>query len=196
MSIPILAMCSFALSMSASPGPVNLLILSQSLSLGWRKTLPLVSGATLGFIALLSLLATTAAALSPLPAQLLQAMNYLALLYTFYLAGKIALADVSQTESQAQAASFSSGMLLQTLNPKAWLAGLAGISLFSQASEPTNIWIFVALYFLICYAALAAWAILGAHASRILRQPRQLRRLNQLMAGLLILSGLINIWHH
>lgn len=193
MSLPVLAMCSFALSMSASPGPVNLLILSNALSQGWRHTLPLVSGATLGFIALLSLLAVGLQALSPLPAHMLQGMSYLALLYTVYLAAKIACAKVESQQSSAMPAGFVYGALMQILNPKAWLACLAGISLFAEAEKPMQIWLFIAIYFVLCYLALASWAYAGAQAGRFLREPRSLRQLNFILSGLLLVSAFFNL---
>lgn len=193
MSVPILAMCSFALSMSASPGPVNLLILSNALSQGWRHTLPLVSGATLGFIALLSLLACGMQTLSPLPAQVLHVMSCLALLYSLYLALRIACARVEIQDASTRPAGFIYGALLQLLNPKAWLACLAGISLFADASQPASVWIFIAIYLVLCYLSLAAWAYAGAQGGRLLRQPRHLRTLNLLMAGLLLVSAFFNL---
>jgi threonine/homoserine/homoserine lactone efflux protein len=47
------AMLMFSLTMSISPGPVNMVIISSSH--GFRKTLPFVSGATIGFTLLLIL---------------------------------------------------------------------------------------------------------------------------------------------
>ena len=49
----ILSMFVFSLSMSISPGPVNITILSTSLNHGFIKTFPFISGATIGFVLLL-----------------------------------------------------------------------------------------------------------------------------------------------
>ena len=49
----IFAMCSFALSMSISPGPVNLVTLSSGINHGFLRTLPFVAGASIGFSLLL-----------------------------------------------------------------------------------------------------------------------------------------------
>ena len=51
----ILAMFMFALTMSISPGPVNMVIISSGANHGFRKTLPFISGATTGFTLLLIL---------------------------------------------------------------------------------------------------------------------------------------------
>lgn len=50
----IFSMFTFSLSMSISPGPVNLTILSSSMNFGVRKTFAFISGAAIGFTALLA----------------------------------------------------------------------------------------------------------------------------------------------
>lgn len=47
------SMLIFSFSMSISPGPINITILSSSLIYGVKKTLPFISGATIGFTFLL-----------------------------------------------------------------------------------------------------------------------------------------------
>ena len=49
----LLAMFSFSLVMSITPGPVNMIILSSGISYGVKRTIPYVSGATVGFTLLL-----------------------------------------------------------------------------------------------------------------------------------------------
>ncbi|PLO79127.1 lysine transporter LysE, partial [Klebsiella quasipneumoniae] len=49
----ILTMLMFALALSFSPGPVNMVIISSGAAHGFRKTFSFVSGATIGFTLLL-----------------------------------------------------------------------------------------------------------------------------------------------
>lgn len=53
----IIAMSLFALSMSISPGPVNLITFSSGLNYGFLPSLPFVAGAALGFTLLLVVVA-------------------------------------------------------------------------------------------------------------------------------------------
>lgn len=48
------AMCFFSLTVSISPGPVNMTILSTGVNYGFKRSIPLVSGATVGFTLLLT----------------------------------------------------------------------------------------------------------------------------------------------
>ena len=50
----IFSMFTFSLSMSISPGPVNITILSSSMNYGLKQTFAFISGATIGFTALLA----------------------------------------------------------------------------------------------------------------------------------------------
>ena len=50
----LIAMFTFSLSMSISPGPVNFTILSSSMNYGVRRSFAFISGATVGFTALLA----------------------------------------------------------------------------------------------------------------------------------------------
>jgi len=49
----LIAMCIFSLTMSISPGPMNMVIVSSGANHGVRWTMPFVSGATIGFTLLL-----------------------------------------------------------------------------------------------------------------------------------------------
>ncbi|MCO1335598.1 hypothetical protein MO867_14765 [Microbulbifer sp. OS29] len=51
-----LAMFGFSLAMPITPGPVNMVIISSGVNHGFSRTLPFVSGATVGFTLLLSMI--------------------------------------------------------------------------------------------------------------------------------------------
>ncbi len=79
---------------------------------------------------------------------------------------------------------------MQWLNPKAWLASVAGMGLFAANGDVLRIWLFAGLYFLICYASIACWAGAGALLGRYLQEPARVRWLNRSMALLLAASAL------
>ena len=58
----VFAMALFALALSATPGPVNLLALASGINHGLWRSLPFVLGATIGFCALLYLIGVMGAA--------------------------------------------------------------------------------------------------------------------------------------
>lgn len=134
MSISVLiSMFIFSLTMSISPGPINITILSTSLMHGFRKTLPFISGATLGFTLLLIFLGFGFSQMLSHYPIFFKILECAGALFIFYMGQKIILSKPEvELVKNISVASFTEGFLLQWLNPKAWIACLSGISLFTS----------------------------------------------------------------
>jgi threonine/homoserine/homoserine lactone efflux protein len=183
----ILAMCLFALSMSISPGPVNLLTLSTGVNHGFRQAMPFVSGATLGFTLLLLLIGVGIGEIAASSEGFLQMLAYVGSGYICYLGFKIATAKPQIELDHGTRPGLLQGFLLQWLNPKAWMACLSGVSVFNLADSATMLFVFIGVYFVICYASIASWALVGAKIKHLLVAPGNLRLLNLVMGMTLIL---------
>ena len=85
---------------------------------------------------------------------------------------------------------FYQGFLLQWLNPKAWIACISGVSAFNLADSLPMLAIFVSLYFVICYASIASWALVGDKIKILLTKPEYLHIFNSVMGSALILVAL------
>lgn len=182
----VLAMCLFALSMSISPGPVNLICLSTGVNHGPRRALPFVSGATIGFSLLLALVGLGIGALAE-HQQLLDLLGFAGAGFIGYIGIKIATSDPILEPIRATQPGFGQGFLLQWLNPKAWIACLSGVSAFNLAGDYPLLTLFVALYFVICYVSIASWALVGGRLGRWIATPRKLQIFNRLMGGALVM---------
>ncbi|MFR9704404.1 LysE family translocator, partial [Aeromonas sanarellii] len=124
------SMAGFALAMSISPGPVNLVALGTGARYGFPASLRHVVGATLGFILLLLLMGLgLGGALSrwPLVADVL---HWGGVLFLCYLAWQL-LVDSGRVEGvDGGPPAFWYGALMQWLNPKAWLAASMGMGAY------------------------------------------------------------------
>jgi threonine/homoserine/homoserine lactone efflux protein len=181
------SMAGFALASSITPGPVNLVALNSGLRFGGRATLPHVTGATIGFTLLLALIGLgLAGMLEALPA----ARNVIAwsgALFILWQAVRLWLAPgLDDTEgAMPQPPLALQGALMQWLNPKAWMASMAGMSLYGGSGWGQTA-LFVALYFVICWGALSCWGFAGGWLRHSQRMPQRLmRHLNRVMAVLL-----------
>src|SRR5258708_23693379 len=185
----LLAMFSFALAMSITPGPVNMIILSSGISYGVKRTIPYVSGATVGFTLLLLFIGFGFSRfINAYPFFL----TYLAIagsLYIIYMGYKIATAKPELEISKKDAPKFHQGFLLQWVNPKAWIACVSGASIFSSAQSHDLFLTFTLIYFIVCYISLGAWAILGDKVSYLLKDHFRLRLLNFAMGLLLMITA-------
>jgi len=184
-----IAMFSFSLAMSISPGPVNMVIVSSGVNYGVRKTFSFVSGGTIGFTSLLLFIGLGFSKVIdsyPYFLQYLAVIGSLFIIYTGYLiatsTAKLAIKDQQQPR-------FMQGFLLQWLNPKAWIACMVGVSLFSVPNKQQEFLTFSLVYFVVCYLSLFSWSVLGDKAAILLNSEFKLRLFNQLMGGLLMLTS-------
>lgn len=186
----LIAMCIFSLTMSISPGPVNMVIVSSGANHGFGRTIPFVSGATIGFTLLLIFVSFGLMQFIEAYPLLLTYLELAGSAFIIYIGYKIATASPEILLEKQSAPSFGQGFLLQWLNPKAWIACASGAAMFSDPSTQAPLITFIVIYFLICYASLAAWAVLGDRVSLVLNSPLRIRVFNAMMGGLLIASAL------
>ncbi|AZD08810.1 Transporter, LysE family [Pseudomonas chlororaphis] len=190
----------FAFVASITPGPTNILVLSNSARYGFKAALPIVVGACVaaaGIVVLVgSGLGRTLMEVPGLPS----AMRWAGVIWLSYLAWQIFRAPASSLDPQADTHHRRLGLLgaasLQLVNPKTWMMALAVISVFAgNGSERQDQVLYLSLvFFLVSLPCLGAWALLGAGSARLLRSPLALQRFNQGMALLLLVSAWASLW--
>ena len=182
-----LSMAAFALASSISPGPVNIVALSAGAQFGLRAAMRHVSGATIGFTLLLLLIGLGLSELLGRWPWLTDTIRLAGVAFLLYMAYRLASDDgrLSANKPAAQPTMLY-GALMQWLNPKAWLASIAGMGLFAAAGDGPSVWRFAAIYFVVCYASLACWAYAGAFLHQYLNEASRMRLFNRVMAALLI----------
>jgi threonine/homoserine/homoserine lactone efflux protein len=90
---------------------------------------------------------------------------------------------------EGRAPSMFHGALMQWLNPKAWLACVAGMGAFVADGEASLVWQFAAIYLVICYLSVGCWAYAGSFLRTWLGNPVTMRLFNRAMAALLVASA-------
>lgn len=185
----ILAMCVFSFVMSISPGPVNLIIVSSGANYGFKRTMSFVSGATIGFILLLMFIGFGFIKIIHAYPVLFDYLSLAGSLFILYIGYKIVSANASKivVTNDENVPKFYEGFLLQWLNPKAWIAAASGITMFS--STHNHLIAFIMIYFLICYACLSVWAILGNATTALLKFNHGLTLFNKGMGLVLIATA-------
>ncbi|MDG9883403.1 LysE family translocator [Pseudomonas putida CSV86] len=185
-----LSMAAFALAASISPGPVNLVALAAGARHGLRPALRHVTGATLGFCLLLMLVGLGLHAVMLRWPGLTDALRWAGILFLLYMAWKLAADDGRLGNGEPQRApGFFYGALMQWLNPKAWLACVAGVGAFVGEGETALLWRFTLIYLVICYLSVGCWAWAGTVIRRHLEEPRRMRLFNRSLAALLAASA-------
>ncbi|UNP88574.1 LysE family translocator [Aeromonas encheleia] len=185
----LLSMAGFALAMSISPGPVNLVALGAGARYGFHASLRHVVGATLGFILLLLLMGLgLSGALVQWP-MAAGALRWGGILFLCYMAWQLLVDEGSLGHGGGVPPSFLYGALMQWLNPKAWLAASMGMGAYGAVGGVGQIVLFTTLYLVICLGSIACWAYVGSRLQEALLSPCRLRWFNRTMALLLLLSA-------
>jgi threonine/homoserine/homoserine lactone efflux protein len=181
-----ISMAAFALAASISPGPVNVVALSSGAQFGLAASLRHVMGATVGFVVLLVF---TGFGLHEVLRQypvLTDIIRWSGIAFLVYLAWKLAMDDGRlNVDKPTRLPSFWHGAAMQWLNPKAWLAAVAGMGAFVADGEARLIGLFALIYFIVCYLSVACWVYAGAFLGPYLRSPQRIRTFNRSMAALL-----------
>lgn len=188
----ILPFILFAFVASITPGPTNVLILSNSARYGWCAAMPLVFGACAGAAAIVLLVGLGLGELLLKQPVAQHAMAWLGVGWISWLAWQLWRspgATLGPDGSGARVGALG-GAGLQLVNPKTWMMALAVVSLFSVSDAGLGHYLLYALvFFLVAVPCLFAWAALGRGAVHLLRSAEGLRCFNRSMALLLLVSA-------
>jgi len=190
----LIAMFSFSLAMSLSPGPVNMIIVSSGANYGIRKTFSFVSGAAIGFTLLLLFVGLGFYNIIGLYPNFLKYIAITGSLFIVYMGFLLATSTPQLDVAKQKLPTFIQGFLLQWLNPKAWIACVAGVSLFSVPNDNAVFLTFSLVYFVVCYLSLFSWSVLGDKVTIFLNSEFRLKTFNLLMGGLLIVTAIFLLY--
>ncbi|MGF6998957.1 LysE family translocator [Paraburkholderia sp. GAS32] len=187
----LLSMAAFALASSISPGPVNVVALSAGAQHGFAASMRHVTGATVGFTLLLLLIGLGLHELLAHFPNLIDIVKWAGVGFLLYMAYKLAVDNGKLgADKPTRGPSFAYGAAMQWLNPKAWLASLAGMGAYAADGDGRLVWQFTVVYFVLCYLSIASWAYAGTFLRRYLQEPKRVRFFNRVMAVLLAASAL------
>ncbi|MEJ7807021.1 MAG: LysE family translocator [Telluria sp.] len=185
----LLSMTAFALAASISPGPVNIVALSSGARHGVAASMAHVTGATVGFTLLLLLTGLGLHEMLTRLPWLTDAIRWAGIAFLLYMAWRLAIDSGELNAGQAaQQPSLAHGAAMQWLNPKAWLAAVAGMGTFASSGDAGAVWLFTGVYFIVCYLSIASWALAGSFLSQYMQTAHRVRLFNRTMAALLVVS--------
>jgi threonine/homoserine/homoserine lactone efflux protein len=187
----LLAFLLFSVATSGTPGPNNIMVSAAAANHGFRATIPHILGIAVGLAVMLLVFGSGLAGPLAADPRLHRILRWVGVAWMLWLAAKIAFAEGPLSGGRGRPPlSFLGAVLFQWINPKAWLIALATVATYTTAegSLYRQVALLALLSFLVSIPCVAAWAALGAGASRFLMTPRRLRLFNVAMALLLVAS--------
>ncbi|MDQ0127089.1 threonine/homoserine/homoserine lactone efflux protein [Pseudomonas lini] len=187
----------FAFVASITPGPTNILVLSNSARYGLAAAVPIIFGACASAATIVLLVGTGAGStLTALPI-VQSTMQWVGVTWLSYLAWQTfcAPAEGLETNDSDARLGWVGAASLQLINPKTWMMALAVVSVFAGNGEQRlgHVLYLSAAFFLISLPCLGVWALLGAGSTRWLRSPQAMQRFNRCMALLLLGSTWLTV---
>jgi cysteine/O-acetylserine efflux protein len=181
----VLAFLSYVAVTSFTPGPNNIMSMSNASRYGLKRSMRFTFGVFAGFFLIVGLsIAFTIVLYHAIPA-IKPVMTVVGAAYILWLAWKTATSS-PHGDSAAGQSTFVSGMLLQFLNPKAILYGLTAASTFIVPyyhSVPILVGFAVALA-CVSLASTSCWALFGSVFERFMAENHRI--VGYAMGGLLV----------
>ncbi|MEM5294318.1 LysE family translocator [Burkholderia sp. JPY481] len=202
--MPIQLYVSFLLASAVlvySPGPVNVLTMSQALTAGWRAALPCVWGGTCAVLLQLAFTALCLNSLLLIDERALIVLRWAGAIYLVYLGFKqwrsgTFSASPLPAKSAGQRGLFWRGFATSGLNPKTLLFFPSFFPQFISTSSNEVDWsanhqyLLLASTFALMFAlGVASTAIFSHRLRTVLQRPSRLRVVNRLMGSLLVGMG-------
>lgn len=186
----------FAAVMTLTPGPSVVLVTASGVNFGFRRTIPLMIGITIGFGSMVVAAGLGLAGLFHAEPRVHAALKCAGAAYFVYLAWSVARADARSASTRAKLIGPIEAALMTWINPKAWVSALGALAAFTTVGGPIlhESSVVAAVLAAFCFLSCVIWTAFGAAIGRFIAEPRARMAFNWLMAGLLILSLIPVFW--
>jgi len=198
------AFLSYAIVVTFTPGPNNILSMVNAGKTGYKRTLNFLLGIALGFFILMLLCSFFNKMLFTVLPQMQFAMSIIGTAYMLYLAFKISGLHFSfghkisaKSQKSNSINNFQTGFAMQFVNPKVILYGITIISNFIMPyySTTASLFLFSAFLALLAFLAVSCWALFGTMFNQFLsrfEKPFNLAMSLMLVYSALTISGILH----
>ena len=187
------ALVSFYFVMYVTPGPNNAMVLTSGLKFGFTKTIPHMSGITIGHILQLILVCLGLGKIFQVFPEIQQVLKIICAAYLLYLGYKIIGSFSKIKEDDSRPLKFHEAALFQIVNPKAWTISSMAASGFLPKDE--NL-IFSILYIatialIICPLSISPWAAFGSSIRNLVKNNKLKALIEYFLAFLLLITAIL-----
>lgn len=178
-------------ALAGSPGPATLSLAATGAAFGARRGLGYMTGIDIGMLAVMGITASGMMGILLAVPGVTPIVAAMAGAYFVYLAFRIATAPpLEDTAEQRQPPSFSGGVFLSLVNPKAYAMIAALFSGFALGQERLALDVAAKMVVLVAIITTVnlSWLFAGAALTRFFREPRLNRVINVTFAVLLVAS--------
>ena len=187
------ALISFYFVMYVTPGPNNAMVLASGLKFGFIKTIPHMSGITIGHVLQLILVCLGLGKIFLIFPQLQNILKIICALYLVYLGYKIIGSFSKIKEDGSRPLRFHEAGLFQIVNPKAWTIS----SMVASGFLPENGNLLFSIFFIamialiICPLSISPWAAFGSAIRNLVKNNKIKALIEYFLAFLLLITAIL-----
>ncbi|USD35089.1 MULTISPECIES: LysE family translocator [Vibrio] len=180
------ALVLFAFVSTFTPGPNNIMLMTSGANVGYKRTLPHMTGVAFGFAFMVMLVGIGLTGMFETYPVTHTVLKYISLAYLGYLAIKIACSGKAKDVEDFKPMTFLGAASFQWVNPKGWSMALSSVTLYSNGGGWLELSIIACTFLFANFPSGSFWILAGRELQRWLTNNIRVRSFNLLMALLLV----------
>ena len=187
------ALISFYFVMYVTPGPNNAMVLTSGLKFGFAKTIPHMSGITIGHILQLILVCFGLGQIFQIFPEIQKILKIICAAYLLYLGYKIIGSFSKIKEDDSRPLKFHEAALFQVVNPKAWtISSMAASSFLPKDGNLISSILYIAtIALIICPLSISPWAAFGSVIRNLVKNNKLKAFIEYFLAFLLLITAIL-----
>ena len=187
------ALISFYFVMYVTPGPNNAMVLTSGIKFGFLKTIPHMSGITIGHVLQTIIVCLGLGKIFQMFPEIQDILKIICALYLLYLGYKIIGSFSKIKNDGSRPLKFYEASLFQLVNPKAWTISTMVASGFLPKDERLIISIlFISITALIiCPLSISVWAAFGSGIRNLVKNNKKKASVEYFLAILLLITAIM-----
>ena len=187
------ALISFYFVMYVTPGPNNAMVLTSGIKFGFLKTIPHMSGITIGHVLQTIVVCLGLGKIFQMFPEIQDFLKIICALYLLYLGYKIIGSFSKIKNDGSRPLKFYEASLFQLVNPKAWTISTMVASGFLPKDERLIISIlFISITALIiCPLSISVWAAFGSGIRNLVKNNKKKAFVEYFLALLLLTTAIM-----
>ena len=187
------ALTSFYFVMYVTPGPNNAMVLASGLKFGFLRTIPHMSGITIGHILQLILVCLGLGKIFQIFPSLQNILKIICAIYLLYLGYKIIGSFSKIKEDDSRPLKFYEAALFQIVNPKAWTISSMAASSFlpKDGNLIVSIFFIASIALVICPLSISPWAAFGSAIRNLVKNNKIKALIEYFLAFLLLVTAIL-----
>ena len=189
----IFALISFYFVMYVTPGPNNAMVLASGLKFGFLKTIPHMTGITIGHVTQLILVCLGLGKIFQVFPEIQNILKILCSIYLIYLGYKIIGSFNKIKDNDSRPLKFYEAALFQIVNPKAWTISSMAASGFlpKDGNLIISILFISCIALIICPISISPWAAFGSGIKNLVKNNKIKVIIEFFLAFLLLITAIL-----